>query len=202
MSPQSDEVILASQSVIRAQILRNAGVSVEVAPARIDEGAIKAAMLAENAPPRDIASTLADLKAQKIASLNPNRIVIAADQVLSFQDRIFDKPPNMDDAKSQLQVLRGQQHHLLSAVVIYRDQDCLLRDVDTVKLTMRAFDDGFLDQYLAAVGETVLTSVGGYQLEALGAQLFEKVDGDYFSVLGLPLFAVLNTLRLHGYLAS
>ena len=141
MTPHMDEVILASQSQIRADLLRNAGVQIEAVPARIDEDAIKTAMQSEDAPPNDVAATLADLKAQKIATRNPGRLVIGADQVLAFDGQIFDKPKDLDAARLQLQALRGKQHQLLSAVVIYKDSDCLLRELDQVTLTMRRFDD-------------------------------------------------------------
>lgn len=180
-------------------MLEAAGVAVEAMPAAIDEAAIKAGLTAEGAPARDIADKLAELKAAKIARRHPGRLVLGADQILVLDTTLFDKPASLDAARAQLSSLRGKTHRLLSAAVIIRDGETLMRHVDEVQLTMRVFSDAFLDRYLDAEGELVLSSVGAYRLEGPGAQLFARVQGDYFTVLGLPLFAVLDTLRRHGF---
>lgn len=180
-------------------MLEAAGLTIEAVPAAIDEAAIKAGLTAEGAPARDIADKLAELKAAKIARRHPGRLVLGADQILVLDATLFDKPESRAAARTQLQALRGQTHRLLSAAVIIRDGETLMRHVDEARLTMRVFSDAFLERYLDAEGELVLSSVGAYRLEGLGAQLFARVQGDYFTILGLPLFATLDTLRRHGF---
>lgn len=195
-------LILASASAARAQMLRAAGVALDILPARIDEAAVKAAMRAEAAPPRDLADTLAELKAAKISANAPGRLVLGADQVLVEAGQIYDKPADLAQAREQLLALRGKTHLLISAAVIALDGAPIWRHVGQAQLTMRPFSDGFLDAYLAQIGDLALTSPGSYQLEALGSQLFSRVQGDHFTVLGLPLLEVLGFLRARGMLVE
>lgn len=193
-------LILASSSSSRAALLTAAGVEFEALPARIDETAIKEALGAEGAPARDIASALAELKARRVGARRAGRLTLGADQVLVCDGRLFDKPADRADAADHLRALRGKTHQLLSAAVICEGETPVWRHVGQAKLTMRPFTDAFLDEYLEREGEAVLSTVGAYRLEGLGAQLFQRVDGDYFSILGLPLLEVLGFLRARGSL--
>lgn len=191
-------LILASSSSSRAALLAAAGVAFEVVPARIDEAAVKDALKAEGAPARDIAGALAELKARRVGARLPGRLVLGADQVLVCEDRLFDKPADRAEAADHLRELRGKTHQLLSAAVICEGETPVWRHVGQARLTMRPSTDAFLDDYLDREGDTVLSTVGAYRLEGLGAQLFQRVDGDYFSILGLPLLEVLGFLRARG----
>ena len=195
-----DRIILASGSAIRAQLLRNAGVPFEVDLARVDEAAVRLSLTAENASPRDIADALAELKAQKVAARAPDALVIGCDQVLALGTEIFAKPESRDDLFDQLTRLAGKTHQLLSAAVLYGEGRPLWRHVGVVRMHMRRLDPGWLRDYIDRNWEEVRHSVGGYHLEAEGARLFERVEGDYFSVLGLPLLPLLSYLTQRGTL--
>lgn len=193
-------VILASGSAIRAELLRNAGVEFDTVVARVDEDAIKSALKAEDARPRDIADALAEFKARKVSDKNPGAIVLGCDQVLKLRGDVFDKPETPDDARTQLRALRGQRHSLLSAVVSYRDGEPLWRFVGEAHLSMRDFSDAFLENYLSRNWDSMRYSVGCYKLEAEGVRLFQRVEGDYFTILGLPLLETLAHLSAQGVL--
>lgn len=196
------KLVLATSSTIRQQILSDAGVSFEAIAARIDESSIKDALLADAQPPRNIADALAELKAQKVAMRHPNSLILAMDQVLVADGELFDKPNQRAEAKTQLQSLSGTSHHLISAAVAYENNAPVWRSVKTAKLTMRPLSDAFLDQYLEHEGDAILNCVGAYRLEGLGAQLFTSIEGDYFTILGLPLLEILAFLRTRGHLVS
>lgn len=191
-------VILASTSRTRLDMLTRAGLALEAVPARIDESAIKDALRAEGAAARDVAFALAGMKAQRLdGRVPPGAFVLGADQMLVCDGRWFDKPDNRAQAADQLRALRGRTHELISAAVIRCDGRELWRDVQSARLTMRDCSDAFIDEYLTRAGEAVCDSVGAYQLEGLGAQLFAAVDGDPYAILGLPLLPLLAFLRGH-----
>lgn len=191
----SQRVILASASRARANLLRDAGVVFEVSPARIDEEEIKQSLRAEGAGGAVIAETLAELKAKTVSRRHQGGLVIGADQVLDCEGRRFDKPADRNEARTQLLELRGREHRLISCAVVCRDQTRLWHHVSRVRLTVRPFSDAFLDDYLDAIGDAALWGPGAYQLEGRGVQLFSRIDGDYFSILGLPLMPLLDYLR-------
>jgi len=190
-------LILASASPSRRQLLASAGLSFDVEPAGIDEDEVKRS-LGSRATPQELASTLAEMKALRVSAKHPEAMVIGADSTLACNGRMFDKPPTIDAARKQLQALRGQTHELFSSVVVARGGQRLWHWSERARLTMRPFNDAFIDIYLARAGTAVLASVGAYQLEGLGAHLFTRVDGDYFTILGLPLLPLLSFLAGHG----
>ena len=192
------KLVLASSSGIRRQMLENAGVSFEVSLPRVDEDAVRQSLLAEAASPRDIADALAELKARKVSTRMPGALILGCDQVLSFDGQIMAKPVSRADAENQLRQLRGARHQLLSAAVIYEDGQPIWRFVGTVRLQMRDFSDSFLTTYLDRNWPDISNSVGGYKLESEGVRLFTRVDGDYFTVLGMPLLEILSYLTLRG----
>lgn len=196
------KVILASGSKIRASLLINAGISIETEIAKVDEASIKSAMFSEGAPARDIADVLAETKARRIATKNPDAIVIGADQVLVCQNILYDKPQDLDEAQKQLSKLRGKTHELLSAAVIYENAKPVWRHIGRAQLMMRPFSDEFLEEYIKTNGNSLLETVGAYKLEETGSQLFTRVQGDYFSVLGLPLLEVLGFMRTRGIITT
>lgn len=190
-------LVLASGSAIRAQILRDAGVAFEADPAHVDEDEVKRAMRAAGASPREQADALAELKALHVSRRRPG-FVLGADQMLAIEGETLDKPKDRAEARAHLQRLRGRTHQLICAAVAAVEGAPVWRCIETPTLRMRNFSDAFLEAYLDRIGEAATKSVGAYQLEGLGAQLFERVDGDYFSVLGLPLLPLLAFLREHG----
>lgn len=195
-------LVLASASPARAALLRGAGVEIDIIPARVDEDEIKASLRAERAHPRDQADMLAEMKAVSVSRAHPGRLVLGADQILSFKGEAFDKPRDLAEARTHLETLRDQRHELQSAAVIALDGEPIWRHVGVARLIMRPFSDEFLTEYLAQTGDDVLTTVGGYKLEGRGAQLFARVDGDYFAILGLPLIETLGFLRVRGALSE
>lgn len=198
MLNQSARLILASASRTRADLLRGAGLDIEIDPANVDEDAVKESLRAEGADAGRVAEALSDLKALKISHRHPGALVIGADQTLDCNGVWFDKPPDLDHLRGHLTALSGNTHVLRAGVSVMRDGERLWGMVDPATLAMRALSDDFIDRYVAAVGEDALGSVGGYRLEGLGAQLFNRVEGDYFTVLGLPLLPLLGFLRQHG----
>jgi septum formation protein len=193
-------LMLASRSAVRRTLLEAAGVPIEICPADIDERGVEAG--APLQAPVAIAALLAREKASVTAQLNRGRLILGADQTLSLDGRRFTKPADRGAAWAQLRALSGRTHELYSAIAFVEDGTVLFEHVGVARLTMRAVSDRFLDDYLDAVGEAATASVGAYQLEGLGIQLFERLDGDYFTVLGLPLTTALDFLRRHGCLAQ
>jgi len=196
----SAPIILASGSAIRETLLRNAGLDVSVRPARIDEDAIKASLIAEGAPARDIADALAEGKARKVSLKTPGALVIGCDQVLAYGQEMLSKPKSMAEARVQLDRLRNDKHQLLSAAVVYQDGEPKWRHIGLARLTMRDFSDAYLDDYLQRNWDSVQHSVGGYKLEEEGVRLFSRIDGDYFTILGIPLLELLSYLTIRGAL--
>ena len=197
-----EPIILASASDIRAQLLRNAGVQHQIMSARIDEDSVKRALEAEDAPPRDIADTLAEMKARKIAEKGSGGLVLGCDQVLAFRGRILSKPTSSQEAREQLSLLRNETHQLLSAAVIYEDLKPVWRHVGVARLAMRDFSDGYLDDYLERNWHSIQWSVGGYKIEEEGIRLFRMIQGDTFTIQGLPLLELLSYLTLRGTLPT
>ncbi|MEL6782367.1 MAG: Maf family protein [Pseudomonadota bacterium] len=193
--------MLASGSASRRAVLSAAGVEAIGIKPNVDEAPVRDAMRAEGAPVRDQAMALAELKAIKVSRQNPG-LVIGGDQMLALGDRAFDKPADMAGARSHLEALSGQTHVLETALVICEDGQPVWRHLARPKLTMRTLSPAFIDTYLDTVGEALLETVGAYQLEGRGAQLFTRIDGDFFSILGLPLLPLLDYLRVRGVLDS
>jgi septum formation protein len=195
-------LVLASASQTRAKVLQNAHVAFEVRPAQVDEEAVKESLLAAGAPLHQVADALAELKAVRVSRSAPDAFVLGADQVLAFEGELVSKCADLEDARALLGRLRGRKHELISALVMAKGGSAVWRHVESAALWMRDVSDRFLDDYLAAEGEELLKGVGCYRLEGRGAQLFERVEGDYFTILGLPLVPLLNALRQHGMIAS
>ncbi|MGR3616107.1 MAG: Maf family protein [Paracoccaceae bacterium] len=198
----SAELVLASGSTIRAQMLRQANVPFTVQLARVDEQTVKQALLAEEAPPRDIADALAELKARKISDKLPGLLVLGCDQVLDFEGTLLSKPNSPAEAIEQIRSMRGKRHMLLSAAVICKDGQPIWRHVGVVRLRMRMVSDAYVQDYVTRNWESIRHSVGGYKLEEEGVRLFSGIDGDYFNVLGMPLIELLNYLALQGVIAQ
>jgi septum formation protein len=195
------ELILASGSATRLAMLRDAGLAVAARPAAVDEAAIKQAARAEGASATDAALLLAEMKAARIAARAPAALVIGADQILVCDGQWFDKPLDVAAARAQLLALRGRSHTLVTAVLCQRGAARIWHHVAEPRLAMREFSEAFLDAYLAAEGARVTEGPGAYRMEGRGAQLFDRVEGDIFAVLGLPLLPLLGFLRQHGALA-
>ncbi len=194
---QHEELVLASASQIRKQLLEAAGLRFKTKPAGIDEAAIKEAVHAQENEirPSDIAQLLAQTKASVVSEGYPDALVIGSDQILVAENRLVSKPATKDEALDQLIELRGKSHELISAVAVARNGEILWSFEDVARLSMRNVSTSFLGVYLAEMGEKVTDTVGAYQLEGLGVHLFEKIDGDYFTILGLPLLPLLAFLR-------
>ena len=190
-------VILASSSQIRLQILKNAGIDVVAQPANVDEVMVKQALQAEEAPAIETATVLAEMKAVKISTAYPDQLVIGADQILDLNGTWFDKPADLAAARQNLLELRGKSHRLATACVVAKGGQRIWHYAETPQLTMRDFSEDFLEHYVQTAGDRLLTSVGAYQLESAGVQLFRQVDGNYFSILGLPLLPLMDFLRTH-----
>jgi septum formation protein len=195
-------ILLASSSEIRLQMLRAAGVPVTVRPARIDEEAIRAALEAEGASPRDLADTLAEMKARKIAEKEPAADVLGCDQVLELKGQVFGKPASPEDARAQLVALRGKTHRLLSAAVLFQKGRPVWRHVSEARLTMRDLSDSYLDDYLARNWDSIRHAVGCYKLEEESVRLFSAIEGDHFTILGLPLIPLLSYLGQKGIIPA
>jgi septum formation protein len=192
-------LVLASRSDVRRAVLEAAAIPVEIIPADIDERAIEEAAGLKG--PANVAMLLAHSKASAVAALMPGCTVLGADQTLALGDQRFSKPADLAAARTQLLALRGKTHELHSAVAVVRDDNLLYRTVVVARLTMRDFSEEFLDRYLEETGDAVLASVGGYQLERTGVHLFERIAGDHFTILGMPLLPLLAFFRQEGFVA-
>jgi septum formation protein len=198
----NEAVILASASPTRRKLLVDAGVEVRVEPAVVDEEALKRILNVDGQAAGDCALALAEAKARRVASGNKRALVVGADQILVCGKTWFNKPTDLADARAQLLALRGRTHELVSAVCVVHEAARIWHTVVSAKLTMRQFSDGFLDSYLISEEAAILGSVGGYCLEGRGIQLFSEIQGDYFSILGLPLLELVGFLRSWGALGS
>lgn len=189
------KLILASKSPFRRQMLENAGVPAEVDAARIDERAVEESVAGSGLGPEDLAQILAEAKAVEVSERQPEALVIGCDQTLALGEEVLHKPANMEEARRRLLLLSGRTHRLHSAVVLARGGEAVWRHVSTASLTMRELSPAFVGRHLADVGEAALASVGAYQIEGRGIQLFEKIEGDHFTIVGLPLLPLLAKLR-------
>jgi septum formation protein len=196
----SQPLVLASRSEVRGRLLAAAALRFETRPSQVDERAAEAQ--AGVGEPAAVAQLLARAKAHSVAAAMPGRLVLGADQTLAQSGRRFGKPASRADAAEQLRALRGRTHELNSALALVRDGEVLFECVDTARLTMRDFSDSFLETYVELAGGAALASVGGYQLEGIGVHLFARVEGDYFTILGLPLLPLLDFLRRGGFVAG
>jgi septum formation protein len=193
-----ERIVLASGSPFRKAMLEAAGVDIDVMPAKIDERAVEKTLEGSGASPEDVAQVLAEAKALDVSEKNPGRLVLGCDQTLSLGDELFHKPKDMEGARAHLLKLSGKTHQLNSAVVLARNGEAFWRYVGVANLTMRKLDPAFIGRHLARVGQMALNSVGAYQIEGEGIQLFEKIEGDYFTIIGLPLLPLLAELRRCG----
>ncbi|EBV3599566.1 Maf-like protein [Escherichia coli] len=191
----SEKLILASTSQFRQAMLKAAGLTFEAVAPDIDERSAEAPLKDSGASPGEIAQILAEAKAIAVSERFPDALVLGCDQTLSLGDEVLHKPADMEEARRRLLALSGQTHQLNSAAVLARNGQVIWRHVGEARLTMRDLDPTFVGRHLAAVGDKVLSSVGAYQIEGQGIQLFEKIDGDHFTIVGLPLLAVLDELR-------
>ena len=196
----SGTLVLASGSAARRAMLAQVGVAFDVIPADVDEARLKAGLA--GAGPGEVATALAEAKALAVSRLQPAALVLGSDQILELDGGLMDKARDLDGARTRLRKLRGRTHSLHSAAALARGGEVIWTGVDRADLTMRPWSDAFLERYLAAEGPGLLGSVGCYRLEGPGAQLFEKVEGDFFTVLGMPLWAVLEELRRLGAIAT
>ena len=194
----TEKIVLASGSPFRKAMLEHAGIAVEAVPADLDERALEAPLKDSGASPEDVALVLAEAKAVEVSERRPGALVLGCDQTLSLGDEILHKAADMEEARRRLLVLSGKTHNLNSAAVLARDGKAIWRHVGVASLTMRDLNPAFVGRHLARVGAMALQSVGAYQIEGEGIQLFEKVEGDHFTIVGLPLLAVLAELRRLG----
>lgn len=200
MTLNSPNLILASASKVRGNMLRNAGVTFDVEVSKVDEDVLKEKLRGKSV--EDIALALAIAKAQAVSSVNPGALIIGADQILECEGQLFDKPLGRAGAAQHLQTMRGKLHRLITAATVVQGGEILWQVTDDVHLTMRDLSDEFIESYLDQAGEDVTASVGAYRLEDIGAQLFNRVEGDFFTVLGLPLLPLLEFLRRQGILET
>ncbi|MCX7302792.1 MAG: Maf-like protein [Hyphomicrobiales bacterium] len=191
----AERLILASESRFRKAMLEAAGVDIDVAPATIDERVVEKTLAGTGASPEDVAQVLAEAKALDVSEKQPGRLVLGCDQTLSLGDETFHKPADMEEARRHLLKLSGKTHQLNSAAVLARNGETLWRDVGIARMTMRKLEPAFIGRHLARVGPMALNSVGAYQIEGEGIQLFDKIDGDHFTIVGLPLLPLLKALR-------
>jgi septum formation protein len=191
-------LILASKSPFRAMILKNAGVPFRAEGANIDERSVEAPLFNSGATPEDVAQVLAEAKAVDVSERFPEEIVLGSDQTLSLGDDVFHKPRDMEEARRHLLRLSGRTHQLNSAMALARDGETVWRHLSVARLTMRDLSPEFIGQHLAEVGDAALQSVGAYQYEGRGIQLFDKIEGDYFTIVGLPILPLLPELRRFG----
>jgi septum formation protein len=195
------QILLASSSPTRLQMLRAAGLTVDAIAPRVDEASIRDALVAEGAHPRDIADTLAEMKARKVAEKHPDALVLGCDQVLALDRQTFAKPETPDEARAQLRQLRGHSHKLLSAIVAYENAQPVWRHVAEARLTMHAISDAYLDDYVIRNWDSIRHSVGCYKIEEEGVRLFSAITGDHFTILGLPLLPLLAWAGTRGMIA-
>ncbi len=194
----TETLILASNSAFRKTMLENAGLAVEAFPAGIDERAVELALEGSGSTPEDVALVLAEAKALRVSEQHPGALVLGCDQTLSLAGQLFHKPTDMEGARRHLLALAGKTHQLCSAAVLARDGATLWRHAGIASLTMRELSPAFIGRYLAQVGDRALSSVGAYQIEGPGIQLFETIEGDHFTIIGLPLLELLKALRDMG----
>ena len=191
-------IILASNSSIRAKMMRQVGIEFEVQAARVDEESIKSSLISEGAKPRDIADILAEAKARRTSAKNPAALVIGSDQVLELNGTIISKPKDEGELQQQMTMLSGKTHKLISAAVIYEDAKPIWRHVSEARMTMRELSSPFIAKYVVRNWTEIQHSVGGYMIEAEGARLFSRIHGDQFTIMGLPLLELVSYLVLRG----
>lgn len=191
-------LILASKSPFRAQILKNAGIAFRAEAARIDERSVEAPLAKSGATPEEVAEVLAEAKALEVSGRFPSELVLGCDQTLSLGDETFHKPKDMEEARRHILKLSARTHQLNSALALAKGRETLWRHVAVARLSMRALSPAFVGQHLSRVGDAALQSVGAYQYEGEGIQLFDAIDGDYFTIVGLPLLPLLAALRTQG----
>ena len=194
------EVILASASRVRARLLRNAGVDFDVLTADVDEAVLK--QQHSSSAVGDLAQILAQAKAMNVSEGNKEALIIGADQILECDGKLFDKPVGEEGVRSHLKALRGRDHRLISAVCVAEAGEIVWSETAIATLTVRDFDEDYIEHYIKKAGPEVQSSVGAYRLEDVGVQLFEKINGDYFTILGLPMLPLLGYLRQRGILIS
>lgn len=191
-------IVLASGSVHRRMLLDNAGIAFAVDPSTLDERALEAPLARSGAAPEDVALILAEAKAAEVSARHPGALVIGADQTLSLGDERFHKPADMEAARRALLALSGRTHVLSSAVALVEDGETVWRHVDQARITLRDLSPATIGRYLAEIGDAALTSVGSYQVEGRGIQLMERIEGDFFTIIGLPVLPLLAELRRRG----